>query len=294
MIWLFAPIAAAVATYLIVCLMAPGDAAVIVAFVVLVLGMVLWFLTERVRRLKKLAADRTRRRAAPGKASFDDVEMAFLGHLFAMMAKMAKADGHVDASEVAMAEKVFAKFDFAAERRDFCRDVFNKAMHDSMTIYEYAKRFCLWVADGDVRAFMYELLWDVACADGCLHGNEKKVLAEICKYLGLGDDQFNKNYRRRFSRFSNGPATGTAHGVDGNVHEYRSGTSTLNDAYSILGCTAAATGDELKSAYRSAAKRYHPDMLRANGIPETMIASAVKKMEAVNAAWADIRKARGL
>lgn len=284
MIWLFAPIAAAVATYLVVCLMAPGDAAVVVAFVVLILGMVLWFLTERVRRLKKLAADRVHRRASSGKASADDVEMAFLGHLFAMMAKMAKADGHVDASEVAMAEKVFAKFDFAAERRSFCRDVFNKAMNDSLAICDYAREFCLWVADGDVRAFMYELLWDIACADGNLHPNEERFLAELRKCLELPSELFRKNYDKRFPPSSDGSANGAN----------RHGATPLDKAYAVIGCTAAATDDELKSAYRSAAKRYHPDMLRANGIPDTMIATAVKKMEAVNAAWADICKARGL
>ena len=40
--------------------------------------------------------------------------------------------------------------------------------------------------------------------------------------------------------------------------------------------------------------KYHPDRLRQNGVPEEMIAKATDKMAQLNAAWDDIRKARGI
>ena len=52
--------------------------------------------------------------------------------------------------------------------------------------------------------------------------------------------------------------------------------------------------DELKSAYRSQAKSYHPDVLRAKGIPEDLIEIANAKMVKLNEAWVLIRKERGL
>ena len=39
---------------------------------------------------------------------------------------------------------------------------------------------------------------------------------------------------------------------------------------------------------------YHPDMLRNNGVPEEMIAAATETMAQINAAWADLRRVRGI
>ena len=54
-------------------------------------------------------------------------EDMFLRRLFGILAKMAKADGKVDAWEVHAAEGAFARFPRAAARRTFCRGVFNTA-----------------------------------------------------------------------------------------------------------------------------------------------------------------------
>ena len=73
-----------------------------------------------------------------------------------------------------------------------------------------------------------------------------------------------------------------------------SGRSSILEAYEILESESTATAEELKSAYRKMAKRYHPDLLRANGVPEEMIAEATARMVQVNAAWDDIRRSRGI
>ena len=77
------------------------------------------------------------------------------------------------------------------------------------------------------------------------------------------------------------------------------GATSDSDSFQVAfsGVTAdqvRAYAEELKSAYRKMAKRYHPDLLRANGVPEEMIAEATARMVQVNAAWDDIRKLRGI
>ena len=68
----------------------------------------------------------------------------------------------------------------------------------------------------------------------------------------------------------------------------------VNSAYGILGVSPSATEEELRKAYRATAKRCHPDVLRSQGASEDVIARASQKMSAVNAAWNEIKKARGM
>ena len=229
-------------------------------------------------------------------------EDRFLRYLFSMLAKLAKADGRVDPEEVKTAEKVFVRFEFAVHRRQFCSSIFNTAKDDARTIYWYAEQFGNQVTDGEVCIFVYELLWDVACADGWLHPTEKEILQRICDFLHIPKAYYDINYRRRSGTFIEGDKKkakrNTAESSNRQQRDWRrpyvSGRSSILDAYEIIECDSTATIEELKSAYRKVAKRYHPDLLRANGVPEEMIAEANERMAQVNAAWDDIRKLRSI
>ena len=65
-------------------------------------------------------------------------------------------------------------------------------------------------------------------------------------------------------------------------------------AYSALGARPSDTAQELTRKYRELAKRHHPDALRARGASEDAIAKATERMSRINAAWAEIRSARGI
>lgn len=70
--------------------------------------------------------------------------------------------------------------------------------------------------------------------------------------------------------------------------------SALRKEYELLGCACDASDDAVRLAYRMAAKKYHPDLLRANGYPESLIQKATVKMAQINAAWEKIRKERNI
>ena len=65
-------------------------------------------------------------------------------------------------------------------------------------------------------------------------------------------------------------------------------------AYSVLGARPSDSAQELTRKYRELAKRHHPDALRAKGASEVAIADATERMSRINAAWAEIRSARGI
>ena len=50
----------------------------------------------------------------------------------------------------------------------------------------------------------------------------------------------------------------------------------------------------MKKAYRALAKKYHPDTLRAQGLPDEMVGRATERMARINAAWGEVKAARGL
>ena len=69
---------------------------------------------------------------------------------------------------------------------------------------------------------------------------------------------------------------------------------TPSNPYEVLGCQPAATDDEVCRAYREKAKRLHPDTLRAQGLPDEIIAAANEQMSRVNAAWNAVKRERHL
>ena len=215
-----------------------------------------------------------------GKSAQKSPDVVFCASAAAMLAKMAKADGRISKVEISAVETAFARLGFSRAVRNYAIDVFRKAKDDSHSIYEYARDFASVVGNEDVRVIFYEMLWDIACADGDLSQTEKNILEKITLHLKISPEWFGVFYRERFYSGSN-------------EHAY-SARNDLADAYSQLGVSPSASDDEVKKAYRSLAKRYHPDTLKAQGLPDEMVARANERMSKINAAWSAVKKERGL
>ena len=77
-------------------------------------------------------------------------EDMFLRRLFGILAKMAKADGKVDAWETHAAEAAFAHWPRAAARRKFCVRLFNEAKDGRIPLYRLAWEFAnKWATQED-------------------------------------------------------------------------------------------------------------------------------------------------
>jgi DnaJ like chaperone protein len=69
---------------------------------------------------------------------------------------------------------------------------------------------------------------------------------------------------------------------------------SLAEAYDVLGVRAAAGDEAVVKAYRRQLSRHHPDKLRANGLPESMLEHAKQRTQQIIEAWDIIRAARGI
>ena len=202
----------------------------------------------------------------------------FCASAAAMLAKLAKADGRVTADEIASVEAAFSRLGFSRSTRELAIDSFRRAKDDAHTIYEYARDFAAAVESVDVREMFYELLWDLACADGTVSAEEMYILRQIPRELRIRGEWFSFFAARRL-RSDDGE---------------RPAANRLSDAYATLGASPSDSADELRRKYRELAKRNHPDALRAQGLPEEMVGRATERMSRINEAWAEIRAARGI
>ena len=223
-------------------------------------------------------------------------EMLFLGAAAAMLAKLAKADGHISQEEIASAEQAFARLGISGEKRDFCVGVFRAAKDDEHSIYEYADAFADSQPDEEIRVVFYDLLWDLAAADGRLDREEKTMLRFLPRHLRISSALFYAQYARRVNE--SGDYSGRQSRSGGQSESGRRcsppprASDPLAEAYATLGCPRTASDDDLKKAYREKAKKLHPDEMMAQGLPPELVQKANEEMARVNAAYDLIRKSR--
>lgn len=65
-------------------------------------------------------------------------------------------------------------------------------------------------------------------------------------------------------------------------------------AYRTLETDAAVSNEELTRVYRRLMSRHHPDKLKANGLPESMLEHAKQRTQAIREAYELLREQRGM
>ena len=226
------------------------------------------------RQMKNEAHERMRARATSRHGTPQEREVVFLTAVGAMLAKLSKADGHVDATEIEAGERAFVRLGLTPQNRELCIRAFRAAKTDSHSIFEYAESFASVARAVAIREMMYDILWDVACADGTVSVEERSILELIVTPLRIRPSIFVEQRSRRLRTSQT--------------------SQRAVDPYSVIGCSASATNEEVRRAYRAQAKKHHPDLLRAQGLPEEMIARANEQMARINAAWDEIKRARSI
>lgn len=219
----------------------------------------------------EVPAGRGRRRVSQAQRG-----MVFCASAAAMMAKLAKADGRVSREEIAEIEAAFGRLGFSQAARDYAVEVFRRAKDDSHSIFEYAREFAAAMDSVEVRELFYEILWDIAGADGGVSPGELEMLRRLPAALGIRGEWFAYFSEERLGRSG------------------RPRQDALKEAYTLLDASPSDSDEELKAKYRTLAKRNHPDILRSRGLPDEMIGKATEKMGRINDAWKTIREARGI
>jgi DnaJ like chaperone protein len=139
------------------------------------------------------------------------------------------------------------------------------------------------------RLLVIQLLFGIAASDGLLHPAELTEIEKIAMMIGVsrGDYESIKSmYVGGYSSY--GYSSGDYSSSGGST--FRS--HTLSDDYKILEISENASDDEVKKAYRTMAKKYHPD--RVAHLGDEMRKQAEEKFAKMSDAYERIKKARGM
>jgi DnaJ like chaperone protein len=263
--------------------------------------------------------------------SVDDpkaVSSQFFQTTFEVMGKVAKSDGRVSESDIRAARAVMK--DFALDDLQVAHAIahFNAGKlneYDEESAVMALRRVCAGRPDL-LRTFL-EIQIRASIGGSDLQGPARPLLNRIAAMLGVGGLEFAQietvlriRHRARGNRGEaadwNRPAEGTAEaeptprqsGATGRERA-RSGRSeqsgsrgripptvvrmTLQEAYQVLGVLPGAAMTEITRSYRRQLSRHHPDKLKANGLPESMLDFAQQQTQLIIEAFNLIRESQG-
>ena len=213
----------------------------------------------------------------------------FMESMLILTAAVLKADGHVERSEFAYVRDYLVRSlgpmhaqDAMNRLTEILGESYNiesvcSELRQSSTIHE--------------RLLIIQFLFGVATADGELHQSEVSVIELIAQWSGVARSDYESIKAMFTYSYANSGNNGSySSGGNGNTGGYRS--HTLDSDYQILEISPDASDDEVKKAYRSLAKKYHPD--RVAHLGDDMRKAAEEKFSRLSQAYDNIRKSRGM
>ncbi|MEK6152690.1 TerB family tellurite resistance protein [Flavobacteriaceae bacterium 3-367] len=200
--------------------------------------------------------DITRQKVSPA-----DFEL----NLLSLCSIVIKADGQVSQRELDYVRQYFLST-YGKERANAIFRTFNEVIKNREVS---AQRICTYLNQRtryEVRLQLLHFLFGIAQADGQVSTPEIDKIWEIAGFLRVGRSDF-ESIKAMFIK-------------------------SADTAYKILEIQKSASDDEVKKAYRTMAKKYHPD--RVNTENEAIKRGAEEKFKQVQKAYEKIQNERGL
>lgn len=198
----------------------------------------------------------------------EEAQMNFFATVFAMLGKIAKADGQVTEDEVGAVGWFMDQIHLNEQSRNFAKSIFNQAKDIDVPFEALATQY--YRAAGNDRmklVMMIDILLRVAMADGKFHPAEERLIQSAARIFNIPEEEYLKlktQYVKDSSKY-----------------------------YAILGCDEADSTDEIKKKYRKLAAEYHPDKIAHKELPEEFMEFANSKLKEINEAYSKVKKERG-
>jgi len=215
--------------------------------------------------------------------NYQSVANSELGIFVALVAKVAKADGHVHELEAELISNMFKDISkaFGATHQEQVRGILKEIFKQEKEIVRNvdtlaSKLQALTRGDKQKRLMMLSFLINLAYIDGELSHSEENLILKIAAFLEISAAEV-EGIMQRF-----------ASAVGGNASQ-----TSINDAYEVLGASREDDLSIIKKKYRALVKKYHPDIMKAKGASEEYIKEATQKVQQINTAYEMIKKEKG-
>ena len=212
--------------------------------------------------------------------SKESLQSSDLGLFVALVAKVAKADGRVDALEAQligiMFDDISNVFPEPEKTKSILKQIFDEEKDRSDNIQDIA--FKLGSAIKRDRAKQQQFmgfLIQLAFIDGEVSNSEDMVLQTIASAFEFDPDA----YHAIFEQFEK---------MIKNVHP----KANISDAYKLLGVSESDDISVVKKAYRKLIRQYHPDIIKSQDKGEAYMQEATAKTQEINQAYEMIKKVK--
>ena len=212
--------------------------------------------------------------------SYESIKQSELGLFVALVAKVAKADGKVDALEAQligiMFDDISELFPEPIKTKEILKRIFEEEKIRTNDIEGIAQQLAQAIKkDKSKQQQFMGFLIQLAFVDGEVSENEEDMLSTIAEAL-----EFDPNlYHKIFDQFES---------MMNNLQPQ----NNLEDAYKILGVSSNDDLATIKKAYRKLVRQYHPDIIKSQGKDEAYMQEATAKTQEINQAYEMIKDAK--
>ena len=234
----------------------------------------------------------------------DDVherQALFFSSCFAVMGHIAKSNGRVSEVHIKAASLFMDEMGLKGEERREAQHAFQAGKQSDFslkeTVHDFKERFA---KRHDLLQLFLEIQIQMAFSDGVLAEQEKQLLSEVSKQLGISKTHFafvlkryqaEFNFRKQQQRYQQQQGQSSSYKEGSGHHVPPNNNMNRAQALGLLGLNDGATEREVKVAYRKLMAQHHPDKLVSQGLPKHMMELAVKKSQDIQAAYEYLKKA---
>lgn len=204
--------------------------------------------------------------------------------LFQTMGHLAKSDGRVSEDEIRAARGVMHRVGLGPAKVRQAINWFDDGKRPAFPLVQTMRNLRRVAARrADLRVLFVRLLLEVVLAKDRLHQKERATIWTICTELAIGRVELAQLEAmiRAQKGFKHSPA--------GDADAQR-----LQSAYKTLGIAAAATNEEVKTAYRRLMNRHHPDKIAADNPGAEDVARAQRRTREIRSAYEMLKARRSI
>ncbi|MBU0992926.1 MAG: TerB family tellurite resistance protein [Proteobacteria bacterium] len=200
----------------------------------------------------------------------EKAQMTFFVAAFSMLAKLAKADGHISDAEIKEIDTfMITDLEMNSESRKIAVTIFRNALKSEIPFIQYAEQFHgQFKSQQRILELMIDIMLRVSTADGNLGHREEQLILSAVNLFHFSPEA----YRIMKSRYVR------------DVDKY----------YDILGINKNDSKEDIKKKYRKLVSDYHPDVIASKGLPDEFLKFAHDKFIEIQEAYEMVKKEKGI
>jgi DnaJ like chaperone protein len=230
-----------------------------------------------------------RRATSPGEAL--EIGVRFFKSTFEVMGHVAKSDGHVSEAEIAAARQVMNELRLNGAQIHAAIGHFTRGKSPDFDLEGAVRDLAEVCAHRpDLLRVFLEVQVRAALEGVDMQGPARTAIQKVAELLDVSRLELahmEAVLRLRREQFRANGRAGSAGGQPPPPKGMQ-----LAAAYQILEVDPKASDDEVAKAYRRQLSKHHPDKLKANGLPESMLEHAKQRTQQIIEAYEVIKSSR--